>query len=122
MNEKIYYRNIPSKDLEPNFTPRPVSTKYFHNWQINNQSIQTINKTKAFDITEVFNPGNARAPSSGYRKNIDHETYLQKKSPGRYLPPQIPEKTRQKTKKQLKILGSFWNNDTSQNIKNNKPI
>jgi hypothetical protein len=66
LNTRIFDRCFPDMDLQPNFDPRPVSTKY---------TIFSI--VDSYNHTEVFfNPGNAKAPVSGFLKKVDLESDL----------------------------------------------
>lgn len=78
LNTRIGSRMFSDSQLEPNYDPRPVATK---------QSIfPVINRRKPVQETRipypeynqqaVFNPGNDRAPVSGYINNVDTETVL----------------------------------------------
>ena len=78
LNERIAERNIPSAYLEPQFSLRPVSTKYATLPMIDRRMNSQVNikPTEPFNIGKVFNPGSAQAPWSGYATNIDVETIL----------------------------------------------
>tara|TARA_B100000424_G_C22704226_1_gene383838 strand:+ start:82 stop:642 length:561 start_codon:yes stop_codon:yes gene_type:complete len=78
LNDRIFKRNIPTLELEPNFDPRPISTKYSHFPALSGRKEMTVNKKyySEYDIKSNFNPGNAKAPPSGILNNIEHETYL----------------------------------------------
>ena len=83
MNKNIYQRNIPDRELQPLFSPIPVSTKYNKFSITNNNTTNTIfnnNNTKIksydnFDIENNFNPG-SYAPINYYFQSIDIETNL----------------------------------------------
>ena len=78
LNERINDRFVPDSPLEPNFDPRPVSTKYAH--------FPIINRRKMVNEPSIpypeynqhinFTPMTSRGPSSGYRKNVDVENGL----------------------------------------------
>lgn len=85
INDRIYSRNIPSTNLEPYLSDRPLNTKYVHlhnintiQKQLNIQQIQhTLDeKYKNYNMIEVFNPGTSAGPWSGYSSNIDTESIL----------------------------------------------
>jgi len=70
-NYRTYIRNVPSQNLQPYLDSRAVSTKY--------------------DSHQVFNPGNAKAPFSGYNANqesvLRNQIYaLQDCSQATYVP------------------------------------
>ena len=78
LSERIAARNIPSSPLQPQFSMRPVSTKY---------SIMPIldQRPKAqvplltrptYNVETTFNPGTAQAPWSGFATNINEESKL----------------------------------------------
>ena len=77
-NNRIYDRNIPSQILQPYINARPVMTKYSYfpivdpRKQINVPLIQT----PTYNVEQVFNPGNAQAPWSGFASNINTESEL----------------------------------------------
>jgi hypothetical protein len=77
-NNRIYDRNIPSQILQPYINVRPVMTKYSHfpivdpRKQINVPLVQM----PTYNVHQVFNPGNAQAPWSGFASNINTESEL----------------------------------------------
>lgn len=96
LNERISARNIPSSYLKPQFSLRPVSTKYEIMPIFDRRAPITENliKTKEYNIKKTFNPGTATAPWSGYTTHINDESKLrnqffalQKSEQGVYIPP-----------------------------------
>ena len=94
-NNRIYDRNIPSQMLQPYLDVRPVMTKYSYfpivdpRKQINVPLVQT----PTYNVRQVFNPGNAKSPWSGFASNINTESELrnqiyalQKCSQATYVP------------------------------------
>tara|TARA_B100000424_G_scaffold271654_1_gene275539 strand:+ start:4980 stop:5519 length:540 start_codon:yes stop_codon:yes gene_type:complete len=78
INERISNRNIPSSSLQPQYGIRPVSTKYGY-MQVLDQYKNTnvpLHSYKPYNINNVFNPGNANAPWSGYSNNVNTESIL----------------------------------------------
>jgi hypothetical protein len=77
LNDRFQSRQFSDNSLEPNFSPRPVPTKYSLFPIINRRTpVNTkINPFPNYDIEQNFNPGSA-APPSGYYNNIDTETIL----------------------------------------------
>ena len=77
MSNDIRKRNIPSMSLQPQFSLRPVSTKYAHfpivDTQISNEN--PIYK-KPYNVGLIFNPGDRMAPFSGFVENVDVESVL----------------------------------------------
>jgi len=78
LNDRILERSFPNMPLQPNFDPRPVSTKYSIFPIIDMRSPPTVRKLPYLDYyTEIgFNPGNSRGPVSGFINNVDTETTL----------------------------------------------
>jgi len=79
LNKRIFSRNISSHTLEPQFTPRPVPTKYClmpildkTNYDKNTTK---INSYKTYNIKDTFNPGTS-SPWSGYVSNLNTENIL----------------------------------------------
>ena len=78
LNQRIYYRNAPSSQLQPQYHIRPTSTKYATMPLVDsriNHSVP-IQVLPTYDITTTFNPGNAQAPWSGFASNINDESRL----------------------------------------------
>jgi hypothetical protein len=71
-------RNLPDAQLEPNYDPRPVSTKYalFPMADRRPTHPEPAMPATQYNPELNFNPGTSRAPSSGYRSSIDTETVL----------------------------------------------
>jgi hypothetical protein len=95
LNDRIYTRNIPSNPLPPQFSMRPVSTKYATMPILDQRRQPTIplNNCQSFNVNTTFNPGNAQAPWSGYASNIHLESTLrnqffalQKSDQSKYIP------------------------------------
>lgn len=95
MNIRISSRNIPSSNLQPQFSLRPVSSKYemlpiFDRRPKPNVPIR--NET-LYDPEIIFNPGTAQAPWAGFSNNINVESKLrnqyfaiQKNDRAKYIP------------------------------------
>ena len=81
LNIKINKRHFPSSGLQPNFDPRPLSTKYsllnypVENKYIDDESAPLINYER-YDSGKIFYPGNARAPIEHFLDNIDTDSAL----------------------------------------------
>jgi hypothetical protein len=77
-NGRIYNRNIPSQMLQPYLDVRPVMTKYSYlpivdpRKQVNVPLVQV----PTYNVHQVFNPGNAEGPWSGFASNINTESEL----------------------------------------------
>jgi hypothetical protein len=78
LNLRMNARMFPDTDLQPNFDPRPVSTKYSI-FPIVDSYARTVEPFKPYlDYYPevVFNPGNAKAPIDGFIRKIDLESDL----------------------------------------------
>jgi hypothetical protein len=78
INSQIYYRNVPSNNLQPHLDVRPVMTKYSY-FQIvdpRKDNVTTLNTLPTYNISQTFNPGNCKAPWSGYASNVNTESEL----------------------------------------------
>lgn len=78
LSDRMAARNIPSEALQPSFGIRPVSTKYAMMPILDRRAPATvpIKKEPVYDVGQVFNPGNATAPWSGFASNVDTESSL----------------------------------------------
>lgn len=78
INDRMSKRNIPDNVLQPNFDPRPVSTKYSLFPIIDRRTSPNVMKTKydSYSPSRNFNPGNDRAPVNGFLDNIGIESEL----------------------------------------------
>ena len=78
LSKRMYMRNVPSSTLQPQFSIRPVSTKY-DCMSILDRRASTqvpIMKQPIYNINKTFNPGNAQAPWGGFASNINEESKL----------------------------------------------
>jgi hypothetical protein len=78
MNQRTYMRNIPSQPLQPYLDARPVLTKYSIMPIVDPRSqIKTpLSQHATYNISQTFNPGNDKAPWSGYASNVNRESEL----------------------------------------------
>lgn len=78
LNMRIMERKFPDVDFQPNFSPRPVMTKYTMLQIIDQRQKATVPIQPHLDyFPEVmFHPGNSRAPISGYFNRINVENEL----------------------------------------------
>ena len=78
LNERIASRNVPSSTLQPQFSLRPVSTKYSLLPILDRRAIATekIRSLPTYNINNTFNPGTAQAPNSGFSSKINDESEL----------------------------------------------
>lgn len=78
INDRMSDRNIPSSNLQPQYSIRATSTKYGY-MQVLDQYRKPnvpLNNYKSFSTKSVFNPGNAQAPWNGFSNNINVESQL----------------------------------------------
>ena len=78
LNQRLSGRNFPSAPLQPEFSLRPVSTKYAL-LPIVDQRVKPTVPLKTYPVyntSQVFNPGNAQAPWNGFSNNINVESQL----------------------------------------------
>lgn len=78
INKRLSSRNIPDSPLEPHYDLRPVQTKRTLFPIVKNARSMTESKLPypSHNTMSNFNPGNDRAPTSGFSENIDVETVL----------------------------------------------
>lgn len=80
MNNKIYERNLPSTNLNMNFFPAPVPTKYrfmpILTSPNENKSGVNINRYPYYDVSNTFFPGDRKPHYSGFAINVDKESGL----------------------------------------------
>ena len=78
LNNRIYIRNIPSHPLQPKYSQIPISTKYSLMPILDQRMEPTVslNNYPIYNSENVFNPGNAQAPWSGFSNNINLESNL----------------------------------------------
>lgn len=75
MNDTIYNRNLPSKNLEYNFSNIPLGTKYTK-YLINNNYNFNSNNEIIYDSENTFFPGTSKPHFNGFSTNIDKESIL----------------------------------------------
>ena len=78
LNDRIFSRFVPNQPLEPNYDPRPVSTKYEIFPMVDRRTPATVQipKMANYEIESGFAPFGARAPISGFLANVDVESKL----------------------------------------------
>ena len=78
INQKISNRNIPSANLKPSISFRPVPTQRtimpIVDPQLN--SCVKLKEYKPFSVETIFNPGTAQAPWGGFAANINIDSAL----------------------------------------------
>ena len=78
LNSRISERNIPSQPLQPEFSIRPVSTKPALMPILDQRASVSVplKSFPVFNTNQIFNPGTAQAPWSGFATNINTESRL----------------------------------------------
>lgn len=78
LNQRISSRNIPSNVLQPQYSIRPTSTKYGYMPILDQYKPATVhlNTYIPYSTNQIFNPGNATAPWTGFSNNINIESSL----------------------------------------------
>ena len=78
LSERISARNMPSQPLEPQYSLRPVPTKYTLLPIIDERKAASypLLKYPIYDINNTFNPGTNTAPWSGFSTNVNTESKL----------------------------------------------
>lgn len=78
LNTRISNRNIPSSALPPQFSIRPVATKYSTMPIVDQRKASSVpaNNCSSFNVGTTFNPGTAQAPWTGFASNIHTESVL----------------------------------------------
>lgn len=79
LNTRISDRYFPDRPLQPNFSSRPVPTKYAHFPIIDRRAIPTtpIHQEDIYNTATNFSPATSNGPVNTYLANIDLETVLQ---------------------------------------------
>jgi hypothetical protein len=78
INKRIYDRNIPSAQLQPYLSVRPVMTKYSIMPIVDPRKPIKVpmEQLPTFSPHAVFNPGNTQSPWSGFASSINTESEL----------------------------------------------
>ena len=79
LNTRISDRHFPDRPLQPNFSSRPVPTKYAHFPIIDRRVIPEtpIRKEEMYSPATNFSPATSNGPVATYLANVDLETVLQ---------------------------------------------
>lgn len=75
-NNRIYTRNIPHQQLQPYLDITPTSTSRCSVFPIADLRRSNVHDFKQYDINTMFNPGNRKAPWSGFSSRIMDESIL----------------------------------------------
>jgi len=78
LNKRVYARNVPSAELQAQFSPRPVNTKYGFLPILDQRmpSQTAIQVQPLYNVGAVFNPGTGEGPWSGYASHVNDESKL----------------------------------------------
>ena len=78
LNDRISDRNIPSASLQPQYSMRPVLSKYSIMPILDQRATPSVpmDTFPVFNPEQTFNPGNAQAPWSGFSSNVNTESIL----------------------------------------------
>ena len=78
LNQRMNQRYFPSKELQPNFDPRPVSTKYtlFHTLDSPPKTKEELRRYPEFQPQYTFYPGTTKAPVKHALQTVDTESLL----------------------------------------------
>jgi len=78
LNDRFASRHFPDRELIPNFSPRPVPTKYslFPVIERRTPATETIREMPRHSVYSNFNPSTRNGPVSTYLANVDTETIL----------------------------------------------
>lgn len=77
MNNRIYERNIPSNNLEPNFSSIGLSTRYTKFLIDNTNKYNNIKSNfQSYKTNETFFPGTSKPHFSGFSSQVDNESAL----------------------------------------------
>ena len=75
-NTRIYTRNVPTQQLQPYFDIKPTSTGRCSVFPIADTREANNHTYPQYDINSVFNPGNRKAPWSGFSSRVMDESIL----------------------------------------------
>lgn len=78
LNTRLFDRVLPTRGLQPNFDPRPVSTKYgiFPTLAGHSPTTEPIRQMPDYSTEGTFAPITTRGPVDGFFVNVDTESQL----------------------------------------------
>jgi hypothetical protein len=78
LNDRLQSRQFPDKPLAPNFSYRPIMTKYSHFPVIDRRATaeEPIEPVPIHNVQTNFNPGTHQGPPNGFFVNVDLESNL----------------------------------------------
>jgi hypothetical protein len=95
INYNIHNRNFPSNNLQMNFAPTSVATKYVKLPTIDTRKVTNVISTNhsIYNVENTFFPGNDKPHFCGFANNVDKESTLrnqffalQKSDQSKYIP------------------------------------
>lgn len=96
LNDRVSSRHFPDRELQANFSPRPVPTKYslFPVIERRTPVSEPIREMSRHSVGNNFSPATHNGPVSTYLANVDTETILRNQTvalqrgaeQGRYVP------------------------------------
>ena len=75
-NTRMYHRNVPTNQLQPYFDIKPISTGRCTVFPIADTREANNHTYPQYDINTTFNPGNRKAPWSGFSSRVMDESIL----------------------------------------------
>ena len=78
LNNRINERYFPSQELQPNFDPRPVQTKYTYFMSTDERPVpeENLRKYQDFSTKQVFYTGSDKGPVHYALKQVDIDSLL----------------------------------------------
>ena len=78
LSQRMAERNVPSAPLAPQFSMRPVSTKYSIMPIVDQRAKSNVPiiTRPTYNVQHTFNPGTAQAPWSGFATQVNEESKL----------------------------------------------
>ena len=78
LSNRMFARNVPSQDLQPNYDMRPVATKYtvlpiFDQYKPTTKSMRSY---PVYSPSNVYNPGTSRPHFNGFASKVNVESTL----------------------------------------------
>jgi hypothetical protein len=78
LSNRMFARNVPSQDLQPNFDMRPVATKYavMPIYDQYKPTTEAMRSYPAYSPHNVYNPGTSRPHFNGFASKVNVESTL----------------------------------------------
>ena len=75
-NGRIYSRNVPQQVLQPYFDIKPISVSKCSVFPVFDTRSAQEHAFPTYNINTMFNPGNRKAPWSGFTNRVEDESIL----------------------------------------------